>query len=164
MRTEKDFLGEVKIPEGALYGVHSVRATENFPDNTRFFIEWYKGIGQVKLAAYTTYKKFKDAANSRYKKEELPVHFSEDDIIDALCDSAVQVAEGKYFDDFIVPAIQGGAGTSINMNINEIISNLALKKLGHKPGSYDIIDPFEQANIYQSTNDVVPTGLTVAAM
>ena len=66
--------------------------------------------------------------------------------------------------NFIVPAVQGGAGTSINMNINEIIANSALLKTGHKCGEYTYIDPLEHANIYQSTNDVIPTALTVAVM
>ena len=69
-----------------------------------------------------------------------------------------------HFDHFIVPAVQGGAGTSINMNINEIITNSALLKTGHRCGEYNIIDPLEHANIYQSTNDVIPTALTVAVM
>lgn len=70
----------------------------------------------------------------------------------------------KYFDHFIVPAIQGGAGTSINMNVNEIISNISLKSIHKKPGEYNIIDPIEHANIYQSTNDVIPTSLKVAVI
>jgi aspartate ammonia-lyase len=78
--------------------------------------------------------------------------------------SAREVSEGRYFEHFIVPAVQGGAGTSINMNINEIIANLALVSTGNKCGNYTYIDPTEHANIYQSTNDVNPTALTVAAM
>ena len=78
--------------------------------------------------------------------------------------SAKEVAEGDHFDNFIIPAIQGGAGTSINMNVNEIITNLALLKTGNKCGEYTLIDPTEHANIYQSTNDVIPTSLTVAVM
>jgi aspartate ammonia-lyase len=69
-----------------------------------------------------------------------------------------------HFEHFIVPAVQGGAGTSINMNVNEIITNSALYNLGHKYGEYSFIDPIEQANIYQSTNDVIPTSLVVAVM
>jgi len=81
-----------------------------------------------------------------------------------MIEAAGDVAEGKSFGHFIVPAVQGGAGTSINMNINEIIANTALIKTGSKPGEYEKIDPTEHANIYQSTNDVIPTALTVAAM
>jgi aspartate ammonia-lyase len=79
-------------------------------------------------------------------------------------DTAKEVSTGTYFDSFIVPAISGGAGTSINMNINEIIVNATLIKLDHKPGSYGILDPVEHANIFQSTNDVIPTALKIAGM
>jgi len=164
MRVEKDFLGLVKLPSDALYGIHSKRATENFPDNTPFHVEWYKGIGQVKLACYQTYKKFKQAAHEKYAIEDLSIDFFSDQLIEALIESASEVSRGEYFNHFIVPAIQGGAGTSINMNVNEIISNRALQRLNKTIGQYDEVDPFEQANVFQSTNDVVPTGLTVAAM
>ena len=148
----------------ALYGIHSLRAKENFPDQTPFHIEWYKAIALVKQACYRTYRSFKKAAKENFSGKETPIHFIEDDILDALEQSATEVSEGKHFDHFIVPAIQGGAGTSINLNINEIIANRALLILGRKPGEYDIIDPIEQANIYQSTNDVIPTSLKVATM
>ena len=92
------------------------------------------------------------------------LRFIDDEVLDALEQSASEVSEGKYFEYFIVPAIQGGAGTSINLNINEIITNRALIILGYKPGNYDVIDPIEQANVYQSTNDVIPTSLKVATM
>jgi len=164
MRIEKDFLGEVSLPDEALYGIHSMRAVENFPDHTPFFIEWYKAIGQVKLACYQTYRKFKAAANEKFSSEQLPIVFFTDETVEALIGSANMVSEGHGFEHFIVPAVQGGAGTSINMNVNEIISNLALHSLNKPLGNYEVVDPFEQANIYQSTNDVVPTGLTVAAM
>ncbi|MFO8002112.1 MAG: lyase family protein, partial [Marinilabilia sp.] len=84
--------------------------------------------------------------------------------IDALEEAAKEVGEGKYFEHFIVPAMQGGAGTSINMNINEIVANAALLKCGYQPGEYTRIDPLDQANIYQSTNDVVPTALHLSLM
>lgn len=78
--------------------------------------------------------------------------------------AAKDVADGLHFEYFIVPSIQGGAGTSINMNINEIIANAALQKTGNKLGNYSVIDPIEDANIYQSTNDVIPTALVIAVM
>ena len=162
-RTEKDALGEKQIPSVALYGIHSERAKENFPGNSPFPIEWYKAAGITKLACYNTYRKFRIAAESRLGKD-LPVRIINDEILDALSTSAKEVSEGKYFDNFIIPAIQGGAGTSINMNINEIITNSALLDTGHLCGEYEIIDPLEHANIYQSTNDVIPTALTVAVM
>lgn len=162
-RTEKDSLGERQIPADALYGINAVRARENFPFYQPFPEEWYKAAGITKLACYKTYRKFRDAAVQKLG-EELPFQKIDDSILDALISSASEVAEGKYFDQFIVPAVQGGAGTSINMNINEIITNLSLLKTGNKCGEYTFIDPTEHANIYQSTNDVIPTALTVAVM
>jgi aspartate ammonia-lyase len=162
-RIEKDSLGQKEIPSDALYGIHSERARENFPGNSQFPVEWYKSVGITKLACYNTYKKFRIAAEGKFGKD-LPFKIISNEILDALCNSAKEVSHGVHFDQFIIPAIQGGAGTSINMNINEIISNLALLKTGHKCGEYEYIDPLEHANIYQSTNDVIPTALTVAVM
>ena len=162
-RIEKDSLGEKKIPSEALYGIHSVRATENFPVNSPFPIEWYKSVGITKLACYNTYRKFRTASESKLGNN-LPFKIIIDDILDALCAAANEVSEGSHFDQFIVPSVQGGAGTSINMNINEIITNSALLKNGHKCGEYKFIDPLEHTNIYQSTNDVIPTALTIAVM
>ncbi|WP_430810658.1 MULTISPECIES: lyase family protein [unclassified Carboxylicivirga] len=164
MRTENDFLGSLQLPDNALYGIHSLRAVDNFPDQTRFSFAWYKALGTVKLACYRSYRKFKNAALQKYKAERLPLSFISDEQLNALEKSATKLSGGNAFEHFIVPAIQGGAGTSINMNINEIISNLALAEMGKAPGQYDLIDPFEQANVFQSTNDVIPTALTVAAM
>jgi len=162
-RSESDSLGELKVPQDALYGIHSLRACDNFPCNIQFHIEWYRAIGLTKLACYNTYRKFRDATIERYGKKH-PLTFMDDSILGPLEQAAQEVSEGLWFNHFIVPAIQGGAGTSINMNINEIITNAALVSIGHKPGSYDIIDPIENANVYQSTNDVVPTALTIASM
>ncbi len=162
-RTEKDSLGEKQIPSEALYGIHSVRATENFPVNSPFPVEWYKSVGITKMACYNTYRKFLTASESKLGKN-LPFKIISDDILNALCTAANEVSDGSHFDQFIVPSVQGGAGTSINMNINEIITNSALLKNGHKCGEYKFIDPLEHANIYQSTNDVIPTALTIAVM
>jgi aspartate ammonia-lyase len=164
MRTEKDSIGEVEIPKNALYGINAYRAEQNFNNHTTFHVEWYSAIGLVKYAAYITYEKFKQTAVKNLKKEELKIDFFDDNVINALKNSAFEVSEGKHFDQFIVPAVQGGAGTSINMNINEIIANLSLLKLGHKIGEYQFVDPFIHANVYQSTNDVVPTALKLAAV
>jgi aspartate ammonia-lyase len=162
MRTEADFIGSLEIPKDALYGINSVRARENFPDSSPFSIEWYKAVGTVKQACYETYLKFKQAAGAKYAHKNIT--FIPDDIINALITSAIEVGQGKHFDHFIVPATQGGAGTSINMNINEIITNNALININKKPGEYNTIDPIEHANIYQSTNDVIPTALKVAVI
>lgn len=162
-RTEKDALGEKQIPSDALYGIHALRAKENFSVNSQFPAEWYKAVGLTKLACYRTYRKFINAATAKLG-ENLPIRKIENKILEALILSAEEVAEGKYFVNFIVPAVQGGAGTSINMNINEIIANASLLKTGNKCGRYTIIDPTEHANVFQSTNDVIPTALTIAVM
>ncbi len=162
MRTEKDIIGEKKIPAGALYGIHSLRAKENFPNNMPFHIEWYKAAGVVKQAYYQTYQSFFRAIESTCRK--VPVKLIDYDTVLALERSAAEVAEGRYFEHFIVPAIQGGAGTSINMNINEIIANVTLLKMGRQPGEYAFVDPIEHANVFQSTNDVIPSALKVAVM
>lgn len=162
-RTEDDSIGQKEIPSDALYGIHSLRAIENFPGNSLFPVEWYKAIGSVKLACYITYRKFRDASAAKSVKTD-SLRIIDDEILDALIESAEEVAKGNYSESFIVPAVQGGAGTSINMNINEIITNAALLSRGDKCGEYSFIDPLEHANIFQSTNDVIPTALTVAVM
>ncbi len=162
-RIETDKLGEVKIPEEALYGINSVRAKENFPGDIPFHKEWYRATGLVKQACYRVYRRFCAAILKKYP-DGSPLNIIPAAKIDALENAAIEVAEGLYFSHFIIPAIQGGAGTSINMNINEIITNAALINSGNSAGTYSIIHPIEHANIYQSTNDVIPTALTVAAM
>ncbi len=164
MRTERDFIGPMEIPGDALYGIHSVRAASNFPNKTPFHKEWYMAIGKVKLACYHSYQKFKAASEAEYPDLLKELRIMDAELIQALIAAATEISEGKHFDHFIVPALQGGAGTSINLNVNEIIANLALVKLGKKTGDYKSVDPVEDANIYQSTNDVIPTALTVAAM
>jgi aspartate ammonia-lyase len=162
-RTEKDIIGEKKLPSDALYGIHALRARENFPDEHPFPSEWYKALGITKLACYRTYRKFRTAAEQKLGSD-LPVSYIDDNSLDALMSAALEVSRGDHYDQFIVPALQGGAGTSINMNINEIICNRALQKLGNKCGEYTYIDPLLHANIFQSTNDVVPSSLTVAVI
>jgi aspartate ammonia-lyase len=163
-RKEHDFIGEMDIPANALYGIHAARARNNFPDQTRFHPEWFKAMGLVKKACYQTAVAYDQAILEKYGKQQGPgvqeagTHFT------YLIHAAAEVADGEHFDSFIVPAVSGGAGTSINMNINEIIANVALLNMGEKPGSYHVIDPIEHANIFQSTNDVVPTALKVAAL
>lgn len=164
MRKETDTLGTLNVPKDALYGIHSMRACQNFPNNKQFNKAWYVAMGTVKSVFYLTYHDFFEAGKKKYSLSDLPFSFHPPEKMQALQKAANEIAEGKHFDHFIVPAIQGGAGTSINMNINEIIANVALKHLGEKPGEYGTIDPIEHSNLYQSTNDVVPTALRVAAM
>lgn len=163
-RIENDFLGEKKVPVDALYGIHSVRARENFPDNNTFHKEWYSALGKVKKACYLTAKEFYSRVSEKTALKKLPLKIIPDDILNELINAAEEVSKAQHFESFIVPAISGGAGTSINLNINEIITNRALQLLGSDPGNYQKIDPIEEANIFQSTNDVVPTALKVAAL
>lgn len=163
MRTEEDIIGKKEIPQAALYGIHAVRAKENFPDATPFHIEWFRAMGLVKLSVYASYSDFKSQVKEKYPDSNSYSLF-DDAVLKVLLDSAKEVSEGRYFDSFIVPAFCGGAGTSINMNINEIIANAGILKLGGKPGDYSLIDPFDHANVFQSTNDVVPTALKLAVM
>jgi aspartate ammonia-lyase len=162
MRLEKDSISSKEIPDNALYGIHSVRARENFPDNTPIPEEWYRAVGTVKLACYQAYHKFRDSALDY--SSSLPLTFIELPKLETLKKASTEVSEGLHYGHFIVPAIQGGAGTSINMNVNEIIANRALQLLNYIPGQYHIIDPIETVNIYQSTNDVIPTSLKIAIM
>ena len=164
MRKEKDFIGEAELEDNVLYGIHSVRARDNFPDKTPFHVEWYKAMALTKRACYIAAGDFFLKAAQKYDLSNMNIRIVQKESLDALVESAVECEEGRHFEHFIVPAVSGGAGTSINMNMNEILANRALQKLGLKPGEYSVIDPLEDANIFQSTNDVVPTALRVAIM
>ena len=164
MRREKDFIGEMELDENALYGIHSARARENFPDQERFSTDWYMAMAVTKRACYSAAASFFADAAKQYNLAAMNIRVVTPEKLGALSSAAEECAAGKHFEHFLVPAISGGAGTSINMNMNEIIANRALQILGRKPGEYDLIDPIEDANIFQSTNDVVPTALRVAAM
>jgi aspartate ammonia-lyase len=161
-RKESDFIGEAAIPADALYGIHAFRAKENFPDQTPFHHEWYEALGLVKQACYITAGSYFKAVKGKYPDQDIPV--LADEVMDALIHSAAEMAQGLHFRHWIVPAVSGGAGTSINMNANEILANLALIKLGFQPGDYSRVDPFLHANVFQSTNDVVPTALKVCVL
>jgi aspartate ammonia-lyase len=164
IRLEEDFLGKLEIPVDALYGIHSLRALENFPDSNPFHIEWYKALGTVKKACYLTAGDFFSKMAEKTNAKTIPIRILEKDKLNALIAASEEIEKGKLVEHFIVPAISGGAGTSINMNINEIIANRALQLLNQNPGDYSQIDPIEYANIFQSTNDVIPTSLRIAAM
>lgn len=164
MRNEEDFLGKVSLPADALYGIHALRASRLFDNCTVFPLSWYRAIGLVKQACYQTTANFISAAGKKHPGKRLPYGCENPQIFIVLEEVAAEVAAGHYFDSFIVPALQGGAGTAINMNINEIICNAALLKTGGTPGDYHRIDPFIHANIFQSTNDVIPSALKLALM
>ncbi len=163
-RLEKDFIGEMEVPDAALYGIHSLRAKNNFPDTTLFHKEWYQALGLVKLACYNTYNNYRSNLLKKYHENQIPFKLIDINKMDALIHAAKEISQGEHYGEFIVPAISGGAGTSINMNVNEILSNVALQKSQKSLGDYQYIDPIETANIYQSTNDVIPTALKIAAI
>ena len=152
-RWETDLLGRKEVPADAYYGVHTVRAVENFPISGRVVSEvpaMVRGMVMVKKAAALTNKSL----------GALPA-----DVADAIiwaCDEVLD--HGRCLDQFPVDVFQGGAGTSLNMNTNEVIANLALEHLGHPKGSYDIVNPNDHVNRSQSTNDAYPCGFRLAVV
>jgi aspartate ammonia-lyase len=149
-RTEKDLLGEKQIPADAYYGVQTMRALENFTVSgikTNFYPDYVRAYAIVKLAAARA-----NAEDGRLSKEKLAG-------IEKACQA---VMDGKYHDQFLVDMYQGGAGTSANMNANEVLANIALEMSGHKKGEYQYIEPHDDLNMGQSTNDVYPTAIKVA--
>ncbi|MDR2423005.1 MAG: aspartate ammonia-lyase [Deltaproteobacteria bacterium] len=149
-RLEKDSLGEALLPADCLYGIQSQRAKDNFPDLGRTVnARLIRAIVQIKKAAAQTLAELIPDRAEVYR---------------AVAAAADEVLGGLFAEAFVVPAIQGGAGTSTNMNCNEVLANLALIKLGHKPGSYERCHPLDDVNRGQSTNDVYPSALRIAAI
>lgn len=163
-RVEKDFIGEMQLPADALYGIQSIRARENFPDQSPFQRIWYQTMGTVKLACYQTVSAFQKALKEKYPDQSWAFRLPEPDTLQAMEQAAIEISRGEHFDHFIVPAVSGGAGTSINMNINEIIANRSHRILKSASNLEIQVDPIEDANIFQSTNDTVPTALRIACM
>jgi aspartate ammonia-lyase len=149
-REEKDQLGTKNIPEDALWGIHSARALENFPlSSYKHNGEFIKAFGYVKLACALT---IKDLGVWDEKKSN------------AITQACQDMIEGLLDNQIITDPLQGGAGTSLNMNVNEVIANRALEILGEEKGNYEIINPIEDINLYQSTNDTYPTALKLASI
>ncbi|GGW40290.1 aspartate ammonia-lyase [Gemmobacter lanyuensis] len=150
-RSEHDLLGDRDIPANAYWGVHTLRAVENFPISGQT-------IGQVNdlIVALAAIKQAAAMANADLGL----LAPARSRAIIAACE---EIRAGKLHDQFIVDQIQGGAGTSTNMNANEVIANRALELLGHKKGDYRHLHPNEHVNLSQSTNDVYPTALRIAA-
>jgi len=149
-RIEHDLLGDKKVPADAYYGVHTLRAVENFPI-TGTPISIYPDL----IDALACIKQAAALANP-----ELGLLSAERR--DAIVKACEAIRGGRLHDQFVVDVIQGGAGTSTNMNANEVIANLALETMGHAKGEYDVLHPNEHVNMSQSTNDVYPTALKVA--
>ncbi|MCP8969489.1 aspartate ammonia-lyase [Ectobacillus ponti] len=150
VRIERDFLGEKEVPQQAYYGVQTMRAVENFPiTGYRLHPSLIHAMAIVKKAA----------ASANMETGYLPR-----DIAHAIIEAADEIMEGRLHDQFIVDPIQGGAGTSINMNANEVIANRALELLGKEKGDYKTISPNTHVNMAQSTNDAFPTGIHLAVL
>lgn len=149
-RIEHDSIGEKEVPIDAYYGVQSLRAQENFKiSGKKVHPEFIKAIVEVKKAAAIA----NGAANVIDKK-----------IANAMSQACDEILSGKLLKHFIVDAIQGGAGTSLNMNANEVISNRAIEILGGEKGDYSIVHPNDHANCGQSTNDVFPSAGKIATI
>ena len=149
-RNEHDLLGDKPVPDDAYYGVHTLRAVENFSItgiSIAAYPELVRALAQIKKAA------------ARANQE---LDLLDGKLADAICAACVEIIDGKLHDQFVVDVIQGGAGTSTNMNANEVIANRALEILGHRRGEYRYLHPNEHVNMSQSTNDVYPTALKLA--
>ena len=149
-RVEKDFLGEKQVPEEAYWGIHTQRALENFPlSGYRINPSLVKALAMVKKAC----------AQANFE-----LGYLEERKGKAILSACDEVIEGKLQDQFPLDALQGGAGTSSNMNVNEVLANRAVELLGGKKGDYTVVHPIEDVNLHQSTNDVYPTAIKVSAI
>jgi aspartate ammonia-lyase len=150
LRIEHDLIGELEIPESSLWGIHTARAISNFPISgvpIGHYRNLIRAIGMVKLAAARVNSQIGGLEKEKAK------------YIEAACQ---EVIAGNLDTHFVVDAIQGGAGTSTNMNANEVIANRALQLMGKSPGDYEFIHPLNDVNRSQSTNDVYPTAFRIA--
>lgn len=144
-RVESDLLGELQVPAEAYYGVQTQRAINNYKISGKHmcdYPEYVKAIAYVKLAA----------AEANHELGQLP-----DDVADAICRACREIIDGKFHENFVTDMVQGGAGTSVNMNVNEVIANRALELMGYEKGDYQHCWPNDHCNCGQSTNDVYPT-------
>ena len=149
-RSEHDLLGDLEVPAAAYYGVHTARAVDNFPISgirLGIYPSFVNALAAVKQAAATANKEIGvlDAAKA-----------------DAIIAAAQEVRAGQLHDEFVVDMIQGGAGTSTNMNANEVLANRGLELLGYERGDYAHLHPLQDVNLGQSTNDVYPTAVNIA--
>ena len=150
-RREHDLLGDRDVPADAYYGVHTLRAVENFPITgtpISIYPDLIAALACIKQAAAQAQPRARPARRDPHRRDR------------RRCE---EIRAGKLHEQFVVDVIQGGAGTSTNMNANEVIANRALELLGHPKGDYQYLHPNEHVNMSQSTNDVYPTALKVAA-
>ncbi|MFO1309964.1 MAG: aspartate ammonia-lyase [Burkholderiales bacterium] len=150
VRVEHDLLGDREIPAAAYWGVHTLRAVENFPISGRPIGLWPELVRALALVKHA-------AAQTNYELGLLDEAKAK--LVIAACR---EIAAGSLHDQFVVDTIQGGAGTSTNMNANEVIANRALELAGREKGDYAFLHPIEHVNMGQSTNDVYPTALRLA--
>ena len=149
-RKEIDSLGERAIPKNAYFGVQTLRATENFPvSGLKAPVQFIKAYILVKKAA---------------AKANLQVGWLDEKIAKAIIAACDEVLADKLIDQFVVDVFQAGAGTSFNMNVNEVLANRALELLGKQKGDYKIVGPNDHVNMGQSTNDTFPTALHVSVL
>src|SRR5687767_4493649 len=149
-RTEKDPLGTLEVPADALYGVQTLRAVQNFPiSGTRPLPVFIEATVRIKRAAALTHK----------ETERL-----DPKIADAIVKAADEILAGRHRESFVVDVYQAGAGTSHNMNCNEVLANRANEILGGRRGDYTPVHPNDHVNMAQSTNDVIPTAIRLAAL
>lgn len=152
MRLEHDFLGELQIPDDVYYGVQTLRAVNNFK------ITGHK-LDPDFIVALAIVKKAAAAANMKTISGCMP-----EEVGNAIIQAASEIIEGKLHDQFVVDAVQGGAGTSMNMNVNEVIANRAIEILGGQKGNYELVSPNNHVNMSQSTNDALPTAIRITAV
>ena len=150
-RMEHDLLGEKEVPADAYYGIQTLRGIENFA-----------GISGIQIGNFPNYVKALAMIKWAATKANLELDLLPKGIADAITQACEEIIDGKFHDQFPVDLIQGGAGTSTNMNINEVISNRALEILGHQKGEYDYCHPNNHVNLSQSTNDAYPTSFKLA--
>src|SRR5688572_7586492 len=149
-RIERDPLGEKVVPASALYGIQTLRAAENFPiSGLRPLPAFVDAVVWIKRSAALTHKE-----TGRLEPE----------LADAIVRAADETLTGKHRDQFIVDVYQAGAGTSHNMNVNEVLANRANEILGEKRGGYSPVHPNDHVNMAQSTNDVIPTAMRLACL
>jgi len=149
-RTEKDSIGVKEIPADVYYGIQTARAVENYPiSGMRAHPSLIRAFGMVKQAAAEANRELGLVDEKR---------------VNAIVQAAKEVQEGKWDKEFVVDVFQAGAGVSFHMNSNEVIANRALEILGGKLGDYSIVHPNDHVNYGQSTNDVFPTGMRLAAL
>jgi aspartate ammonia-lyase len=149
-RLEHDLLGNYQVPIDAYWGVHTARAVDNFP------------ISGVPIGHYRSLIRALAIVKQATAKANFELGEIDAEISDAISKACLEVADGKFDAEFVVDAIQGGAGTSTNMNANEVIANRAIEHLGGSKGDYSIVHPLNHVNKSQSTNDVYPTALKLA--